>query len=867
MKKRTILKSIIIFILVIITCMLGLFVYYFLNYKSDYTANFGPVKLTNFNYDEIIDVDNGYLLVKDNDNQKIVDSNNNIFIEFENNINSLRFEEGYFFLSDEEKQYIYDVNGGKILESNGTLYYKKDEIANIIYFIETKYDEENDADINVIYNQQLNKILTYTNYEFDYSFEIIDDKIYAGYNIYDLNSNKIGEYEDIYYFDKNLIVNIKNNVLLIDLNNRKIDLYDRVEYDYNGSVALYKNDDVIYMDYYGHFSKVKPSDVLNLENGYFIDYTSCDIGGILKNKENNVIFNDCSSDYDISAIDKGIIIANKYSCEDMEESSNNCFDEHSTTIQFSNGKTINGSSSASIAGEYINVSKYDEKELNSVTEIYNFSGDLIGEKEYNIQYFGIDLYYTYTGDQYHLLDSKLNKIDEFDSISCDENHVCIVSQNGYSGIYFIDNWLVELGNYFKIRNNYDNSYILEGMNGYKLLVFSDTGKFIDKKTINNVSKEYLSIDEKDYIAMYNLNESIIENNLEFFKKYAFVVNNNSDITEYNDYLFKLFEVVIKNKKQLIESYLLYGLKQLNIEVGEETECGSTEEAVGCYIDSKKNIECIENLVGGEDFSNTLWHELIHFLDHNFNNFENEVFYKNDNNDYISSIEYNKLSNIDRQKYNYYGDLYTKFLTEGGAELFSAKYFNDYRTDTYFKYVNILSAFSLLFGEEKLEEIFYSGNTDYEFYKLLVLDNQMNSNDYVKLLDYLNSDNVSGSVMYTDLLIELAKKRNVNIDNKLKYIISKEINRSELSKNNKNYELYNKLFDYSFEIEWNVERHIIGDSDAANYSMTYIFINNDIKFIFSGIIGDNPHTTYLITYDFKSNKVTNVEELGHSDITS
>jgi len=866
---KNIFKVITVFGLSLISIIL-IFLTYFL-FKERQVSNYGsygPVAFINLDYKEINNVDDGYLLVTDYDNNRlIINDKNELIVKLDDSsFKYFAYEENYFILSNSDDAcIIYDINGEKVHENEYFVNVRKDQITNKIYFSYSVYDEDKDIEIVHLLNNKFEEIF---NFELDYesSFQIINDTFYLGDTIYNSDFKKVGTFFDVMFLGDYLI--IENDIIeVINIKTNDQIVYEKIEYLYD-IIALTKKDETLLIDYDGNI--LSDNDFRRkLDDNHYMNYSSCKIGATLENKKGEVIYSDCSSDYEISEEDSTVFIAYKHDCEEYGYDSNNCFQEYTSTIVFSDGKkeVVNGYSE--IVGNYIYSSYYDEKNEETKEIIYDFNGN-IKYDNYNYLSKLNENYYVYDDNNYLLLNNELEVIETYDNIYCDDNDVCIFKKDNKVGLFYNDDWVVEMGNYYNIVNNYNNTFTLENINGYSLLTFSDSGKFINKNKINNFKNEYLKINVNDYLARYALDEKLINDNLELFKKYAYVVSKNPNLDEFDDYIFNLFKVLAYNKHLLIEDKFFYSLKHLKIDSVAESQC-SGENVAGCYIDTDKQIEYMEEYIGKPFLEHVLYHELFHFLDFSLNTYEQENFYTC-NDKYVSSLEYEKLSEKEKEKEccTYYGAIDTQFIREGGAELFSAKYFFDYQSETYPKYVEIINDLSVIYGEDRIEEIFYMGNTDYEFYKLMVLENGMDSKDYEFFVSYANDDtNDIDSSKYLDILVDLYNStgRDIDSDNQFKYLLSKKLQYSfyKMNKEDKNYEFYNELSDYRIKIENTIEQYILKDNQGVAYysSPRYFYKEGNIYFIFSVSLDDEPYTTYLISFDFENEVVKNVETIETS----
>ena len=296
-----------------------------------------------------------------------------------------------------------------------------------------------------------------------------------------------------------------------------------------------------------------------------------------------------------------------------------------------------------------------------------------------------------------------------------------------------------------------------------------------------------NIDIKKIKKDNNLDFDIPKDKEELFKKYAYVVEKNENITEYKKYVYDLFKMLMQDNitEYLDEQYFFSKLSELKIEVNESI----TNEGVGGYYhDNGTTVEI------DKPYSVTLYHELVHFIDYSINNVERVDLWKCKDK-IIEDDEYEELSASDKHKCEYIYVYNPDFIVEGGAELYSAKYFKR-GVISYFPSVAYLTAMEYILGSEKIDELFLSDNSDHD-YALLLFENGISIEDYESTLfdlshfTYTERDlNYEFSGKTLDTLIDLYKNNMKNKDwtkdETFKYLLRLilEIGETRMYKNSK-----------------------------------------------------------------------------------
>ena len=219
-----------------------------------------------------------------------------------------------------------------------------------------------------------------------------------------------------------------------------------------------------------------------------------------------------------------------------------------------------------------------------------------------------------------------------------------------------------------------------------------------------------------------LTEKDLKGQYALFERYYEVVSSNQNLSGYREFIYHLFPIIADHLKSENEEYFFDKVGSLKI-----TE-HHTNGIDGQYIQSENRVEVepdLTNKLGEGAYSAVLYHELMHFIDLNIagNEFSRYLALLDDG----TIHRYCDLTYPERGRIKSY--LYTYF-TEGGAEMYTSEYFT-YAPNSYLVRVRFLVAMKYIFGAEKVDDMFFAGDTDYQFYELLKA-NEFTDEEIVKL---------------------------------------------------------------------------------------------------------------------------------------
>ncbi len=203
-------------------------------------------------------------------------------------------------------------------------------------------------------------------------------------------------------------------------------------------------------------------------------------------------------------------------------------------------------------------------------------------------------------------------------------------------------------------------------------------------------------------------EEALREKYEFFLEYMDCVKNNPNLNGYRGYAAQIFPVVADHLKDENKDLFLGKLREL---VMETQQLSSTQAGV-CYQDDCYIKVSDSEMAQSENYCiATIFHELMHFVDYYIDGEHmDEVVYVGD--------KYIRYEDMTDEDWNNMADmLVAHFIIEGGAELYSAKYFIR-STLSYKAIVNFLTGLEMIFGSDVVGSLFFSGESTMEFVKLM-----------------------------------------------------------------------------------------------------------------------------------------------------
>lgn len=758
---------------------------------------------------------NNFYIKKNEDNIMVYNFDNDIIYKYDGKIDGYEvFNDKYILIDTDNEYMVIDDTGNMVIKGiNGMSVPEVDTNIKYILVDNKLYDNE----MKEIY--QLPDYFveeTFVNYNL-YSLNITNDVLAMVFvnnehnMLVDIDAKKemyLGFDGYLRLSDRYIAIGYDNKYKIIDTDSKKV-IYDNVRVDEN--LIIWNNDNYIYI-----YNDKIYTDGTKINNKYHMKSEGCKVGSKLL-YDNEIKIDECMlyyEEYDNDVI-MGFNIDN--------------------SILYINGD-IKKASIFNKIGRYIKSYQYNDGL--TIYNVYDSDGKKVLENK-ELYYLGNDIYQEYDIDENisYFLDSNLNIIsDKFNYASCNKNGYCIVSDNNYNKMLYKDGKVVT-------NNIYDDIEIKDNYITAKMLFNSFIYRLGNLDEINIDYVEEVKIDADEMIDKYDLSsiKDKIDNNKVLFNKYAYIVENNNNLLEYKKQVMDMFSVVIDNKEYLNELTLLKKLRDLNIEHVQDLGVG----VAGVYSDSLGEIK----IKLKERSNNTLYHELMHFIDYSFNNNSFGSYIYNCNGKYSIGKSYNTTCEI--------VSIDTNFITEAGAEVYSGKYFTK-EIMAYQPAPTILEALEYICGSNEVKNWYFNNDI---YFKMLWFDIGYSKEEVDKVIEALTSqtqviksgnDNI---ILIVDSLIDLYKYRNGNEflnDNKFKYIIRSMLDyRHDFSSSKYKNELEEIMSDRDTIV------NVFSDkfSEYGYYSGygEVLIIDNQV-YISISCYKDNKLGVLFVEYDFDNNKV-------------
>ena len=759
--------------------------------KRNYIDTVGAIK--HYGFDDVISCGKGkyYITLYDN-SYKLYDNDFNDLGDFDKELY------GIYTRCDAYGDYIYLGNHLYSVESSK--------------YIDTDIDKDKITYLRNLDTGKYNAVVS----GFKNTAVIKNNKIFSEDGVYDLNTGeKILEYQE-YYVNGEFYYIYDNDTYEV-YNNKYIGSFK--ELNKENDIMVFSNEDTkYYVNDDG--TEYRSLDIPKINEYYYLKKDDCSKGYKVYYKKD--VINDKCGSYNIDYIDKGYYI-----------------DKESNEIFYTNDEVKR------LTGNRLFVANDDLVDV------------IVTEDEGKKKYFDVDkqeeitvcgdnelVYYKPDSDNvicqvkgeylntYELKDKKGEVIGEYPIIDCYSDNTCMVKDyRNYGVINNKNEFILPFEKKTIIRN--DNGYYVYGKYGnYIVKIGTNQDSYEDSSDIDKFNK---SVDIAKVIKDYGLDniKSKIESNKDLFNMYAYYILHNSEIDGYQKYFLNLFSIYADYKDNINEDKLVAMAKgtrinKVNRDIGPLGQAGNASEwSVNFYGQYYKDEHII-------------YHELTHLVDFTYDKelekgvvCEDGSFYKwlTDVSDSSKCISLNSMT----------------FITEGGAEIFSSKYFGNGIPSTYDSYTTTYNILYRLFGEDTINKIFLADKPAYALYDLLVNKNGMSTKDFIKFYNTL--DNVKG-FDYKDRqsvrkvlenLVSLVKKDYKN-DLYLMYLLNRIYGSGELSDVYK--DKINALVDD--DLKGNIVWH------------TYYFTYENSKTYFNVYAYKNNKTYILkLDYDVNTNDLSNL----------
>ena len=405
MKKKKLIVTILVIILGI---SIGTTTYLLLTKKNNLKEPVLNINNTIVINSLNVEVGNDFYIVKNDNGFTTYDLSQNKLYTYEDKLTEYSIYNSYIIITNEDKTLVIDKNGKEIITGK----YLTSLYNNTKYLIID----------NKVYNSNMNEIYTLPDYFNDkelYLCQIINDNLIMTFE--DKQYNKIinlNTKEEVYTnFDEYISTEIENEeskYIIIKFND-KYDIYDTIkkeivikDINIDRNLLISKDNETIYI----YNDKIYKNNT-KINNKYHMDNTSCEVGGKLLDKKNNIIIDKCMLYYEELFTD--IIMGS----------------DNENSVLYINNKILSANTFAK-EGEYIISYTYNENE--SISKIYNKEGKEV--KTGSITYFiNNNIYKEYNTDNqtFYFTNNKLEKISpEFEYIECPYNNYCNVLDTNYN---------------------------------------------------------------------------------------------------------------------------------------------------------------------------------------------------------------------------------------------------------------------------------------------------------------------------------------------------------------------------------------------------------------------------------------------------
>lgn len=556
---------------------------------------------------------------------------------------------------------------------------------------------------------------------------------------------------------------------------------------------------------------------------YYLDYINSDCGIIKKESNGETVSDVCVYDYEISPFDSNWIL---------------WFENNDLRGKFSvfpDGKIIEGD--GKFVGKYlvINSIENDSTLYNSNGEEQNAFCPLFSEQS--------DYYICQDFAYMSILDKDLKEVsDYYDYVECNDFGYCKIEKDGLYGLWYQGKVVIEPV-YMEIYFSSDR-IVGNRIFGSDIFVL---GNSKESKKVESTKFIYEDIDIDFIIEKYELEEikSAIDENRDFFKKYAYIITHNEGLKGYEKYLFSMFIVLADNKAYLDEDYFLNQLSLLSIELIDELDGAAGTYTFNNYVVSIQKEYEVESVI---------YHELMHFIDFCINK-ETEYFEKD--NRILTKEEYKQLSISEKKKVTF-SNYIENFLVEGGAEFFTSTYFENGHIWGYESLVNIYQALTYIYGYDTISEIFFSSNGKKKMQELLQLNN-LQFGEFLNLCSSTYSNDLFYSidsqtiVSVIDYLVDFYKKEkgdNWQADTEFIFLLSRFLPYDRENVESKYLEEYDLI-----EGTWTtLLKKILQEHDINDATYLFYYIDDEIHGIVFKVEEENKYGVLKMEYDFKNEKI-------------
>ena len=365
-------------------------------------------------------------------------------------------------------------------------------------------------------------------------------------------------------------------------------------------------------------------------------------------------------------------------------------------------------------------------------------------------------------------------------------------------------------------------------------------------------------------AQVGLSEGDLRGRYDLFPMYAEAVSSNQNFKGKYEYLYHLYPIVADHLKTENAEYFFAKVRELKITLNH------TDGIDGQYVQTANRIELdpdLETRMGSEAYSAVFYHELMHFIDLNIggNGVDAYMCLLDDG----SFKKYSDLTADEKSRLTEY--MYSYFI-EGGAEMYTSEYFT-YAPNSYLPRVRFLVGMKYIFGVEKIDNMFFDVDTDYQFSELLRA-NGFTNEEIVKVFKAMKNSpdalkDPKAVIDPREVLVRLYIN-NVGAEyekDKIFCLILGSMNESDLNKIPSDYnKFYSKLSGISQDNilqVWGYLTNIVGDYDVQWGFIGFpapIYLNGELKLsVTAGPTEGNKldYKAVVVDFDFENFEIKDI----------
>ncbi|MBQ1520613.1 MAG: hypothetical protein IIZ56_03960, partial [Clostridia bacterium] len=257
-------------------------------------------------------------------------------------------------------------------------------------------------------------------------------------------------------------------------------------------------------------------------------------------------------------------------------------------------------------------------------------------------------------------------------------------------------------------------------------------------------------------AEHGLTEDDLHGEYELFIRFSETVECNSALGKYKEFVYLIFPVAADASAYMDLDYFFNMLSELSF-----NECELESGIAGMYTAGVNRVDISTSIEPYDSYhtAEVVFHELMHFVDFNVSNEYPALYLLNGKR--LTPYEIDGLSQEEQDALVICYD--PDVVTEGGAEYFTAKYFAG-AVRAYFIPAQFLAGVEYIFGEEKLDELFFSRDSAAVLAELFLEAGYTKEKYYSawQTLNWLTSsvyhDEPSVYIAPEDMLIDLYESR-------------------------------------------------------------------------------------------------------------